>query len=617
MLTAGIIQKTFDDTVPDKTEPIVQILEIKRLGTNAAMERYRICISDGEYFQQGMLATQLNHFVSDETIKENSVIKLTEFLTTAVANRKIVIILGLRFISQESSVIGDPKNIEGAPTTVINNNNNSSSSNNSNDNNNNSNVKRKEPASAVTSSPVYTKRVTNPGHDLSKVTNFHPISSLNLYQNRWVIKARVTAKSSIRTWSNKKGEGKLFSVDLLDSSGGQLKATMFKDAVDKFHRIFEVDKVFIISKGTLKIADKKFNTIPNEYELTLNVDSDVQAVDDDTSIQTQTFEFNTIDKIKEINPNDSTDIIGIVTVIHPIGSIVTKKTQKEMMKRTIVITDQSCSSIELTFWGEQAQEFNENKLSGYPVIAVKSCKVSDFGGKSLSTSFSSQVFINPDRNETRELRNWWDTQGHKAEIDNLSNKRADGSSDVDKSIRKTLSCIKDEHLGMKNFKQPDYFTCRATITHFKGDFENPPYYNSCPGKNSNGKDCQKKVEQDGNGWRCNGCNRVYSSSSPRYVLSLTASDPTGSSWLSAFNDQAAQILNVTAQQLHIIKESGNDDNFKKIFEDANFKQYVFVLKVGQSNTGDEIRSQTHIVSISAIDYKKECRLLVDSIEQYM
>lgn len=46
-----------------------------------------------------------------------------------------------------------------------------------------------------------------------------PISGLSPYQNKWVIKARVTAKPPIRTWSNAKGEGKLFSMDLMDESG--------------------------------------------------------------------------------------------------------------------------------------------------------------------------------------------------------------------------------------------------------------------------------------------------------------------------------------------------------------------------------------------------------------
>ena len=50
--------------------------------------------------------------------------------------------------------------------------------------------------------------------------NILPINALNSYQNRWTIKARVTAKSDIRRYSNARGEGKFFSFDLLDGQEG-------------------------------------------------------------------------------------------------------------------------------------------------------------------------------------------------------------------------------------------------------------------------------------------------------------------------------------------------------------------------------------------------------------
>lgn len=69
-----------------------------------------------------------------------------------------------------------------------------------------------------------------------------PISSLSPYQNKWVIKARVTSKSAIRTWANPKGEGKLFSMDLMDESG-EIRATAFKAECDKFYEMIQVRKI--------------------------------------------------------------------------------------------------------------------------------------------------------------------------------------------------------------------------------------------------------------------------------------------------------------------------------------------------------------------------------------
>ena len=52
----------------------------------------------------------------------------------------------------------------------------------------------------------------------------------------------MTAKSSIRTYSNSRGEGKLFNVTLVDETG-EIRATMFKEVVDKFYNLLEVNQV--------------------------------------------------------------------------------------------------------------------------------------------------------------------------------------------------------------------------------------------------------------------------------------------------------------------------------------------------------------------------------------
>ena len=71
-----------------------------------------------------------------------------------------------------------------------------------------------------------------------------PINSLNPYSsNKWTIKARVTSKGEVRNWTNARGAGKLFSVDLLDELGGEIRGTFFNQQVDKFEPLLEKDKV--------------------------------------------------------------------------------------------------------------------------------------------------------------------------------------------------------------------------------------------------------------------------------------------------------------------------------------------------------------------------------------
>lgn len=70
------------------------------------------------------------------------------------------------------------------------------------------------------------------------------LNVLNNLLHRWVIKARVVNKSAIRTWSNSRGEGKLFSMDLVDESG-EIRCTAFRDQCDKFYDMIEVISVLL------------------------------------------------------------------------------------------------------------------------------------------------------------------------------------------------------------------------------------------------------------------------------------------------------------------------------------------------------------------------------------
>lgn len=51
----------------------------------------------------------------------------------------------------------------------------------------------------------------------------------------------------------------------------------------------------------------------------------------------------------------------------------------------------------------QAEKFDGSEQ---PVVAIKGARLSDFGGRSLSTLFSSTVMVNPDIPEAIKLRAW-------------------------------------------------------------------------------------------------------------------------------------------------------------------------------------------------------------------
>ena len=441
-----------------------------------------------------------------------------------------------------------------------------------------------------------------------------PIASLNPYQSRWAIKARVTNKSELKTWKNERGEGKLFSVDLLDQSGGQIKATMFNEAVDKFWGVFQPNHVYMIGKGVLKMANRKFSVIPNDYEMTLNVDAEVEEVTEgDNTILEQKFAFVPMDCLLRIPPEDTVDVIGVVKSVSQIYPVMSKMTQKQLTKRLLTLTDKSLVSVEVTFWGDLAEKYGDNILN--KVIAVKAAKVSAYGGensRALSTLFGSRVFVEPDVPETQALSEWYETTGKDAVLEHITRK-GQGSGGIDP--RKNFAQLKVEDLGLRPDKS-FFFTIRCTPVFFRHGGDKPPYYDACPTPN-----CNRKVTLNSSTsrWRCENCNQEFPSPSPRYILSLQAVDATGEQWLTAFNDVAQILLGQSAQTLSEFKEAGNTTAYEKVFKDAVFKTYLMKCRAKQ-----ELNKETgaaavryHVLAVTPVNYKQESHLLLEEIQAYL
>lgn len=109
---------------------------------------------------------------------------------------------------------------------------------------------RVQPSYSMNTGPVV--RNEAPSHITS-------INHLNPYMNRWTILGRCTSKADLRRWSNSRGEGKVFSFDLLDKSG-DIRITAFNDQAEEFDPIIEVGCMYSVSKGSLKPKRPVSNT---------------------------------------------------------------------------------------------------------------------------------------------------------------------------------------------------------------------------------------------------------------------------------------------------------------------------------------------------------------------
>ncbi|KAG6596695.1 replication protein A 70 kDa DNA-binding subunit A [Cucurbita moschata] len=682
------------ESTAETFQPVVQVIDLKLVNTaqQSGSERYRLLLSDGTHYQQGMLGTQLNGLVKSGKLQKGSIVQLKQYVCNPVQERLIIIVIELDVVVEMCEFIGEPvpatRSVTGAfsgnpqssvatsPSSGIAGKMNVSSASSELPKVNQSHASHVGAYSNTPESGRYTASIapplypnkTDPGTRFNGSSSlsgsygdqkmaYHnngsdnprpplnayacpqptyqqppsmysnrgpvakneapprimPITALNPYQGRWTIKARVTSKGELRHYNNPRGDGKVFSFDLLDAHRGEIRVTCFNMVADQFYNQIEPGKVYFISKGSLKPAQKNFNHLKNDFEIFLESTSTIQpCFEDDQSIPQQQFHFHQISEIEGMDNNSVVDLIGVVTSINPSTSIM-RKNGIETQKRTLQLKDMSGRSVELTLWGNfcqaEGQRLQNMCDSGmFPVLAVKSGRVSDFNGKAVGTISSSQLSVEPDFPEARTLREWFEKEGRSTPSVSISREVSSiGRTDV----RKTISQIKDERLGTS--EKPDWITVSATVSFIKVDNF---CYTACPIMIGD-RQCSKKVTNNGDGkWRCDRCDQSVDECDYRYILQLQIQDHTGLTWVTAFQEGGEEIMGVPAKRLYYLKyEEQDDEKFAEIIRKVLFTKFIMKLKIKEETFSDEQRVRSTVVKAESINFSTESRFLLDLMEK--
>uniref|UniRef100_A0A8C6KGF3 Replication protein A subunit n=1 Tax=Nothobranchius furzeri TaxID=105023 RepID=A0A8C6KGF3_NOTFU len=588
--------------------------------------RFRVMMSDGRHtLSSFMLSTQLNYLAEENILAPNCVCILKKHVTNILKDgRRVVIILETELIKPAEEVsgkIGDP-----TPYFDVN----------------------------IGFSRDFAKKAPSvmpdtPGGS-SKVV---PIASLNPYQSKWTIRARVTNKSSIRTWSNSRGEGKLFSMEIVDESG-EIRVTAFTQEVDKFFPLIEVGKVYYISKGSLKIANKQYTSVKNDYEMTLNGETSIVPCEDSCDVPTVQCDFVSIAELENRDKDAIVDVIGVCKSVDEMTRLTTKN-NREVSKRTLSLMDMSGKLVTVTLWGEEAEKFDG---SGQPIVAIKAAKLSDFGGRSLSASFSSTLMVNPDIPEAYKLRVYkhifilalrslkpfslsfraeaaetslldccrgilispflvqtfgicsnessvlgellFDKEGHAMDGQSLTETKGSGGGSTN---WKTLSDVKNEHLG--HGEKADYYTCIATVVFLRKE---NCLYQACPTQ-----DCNKKVVDQHNGmFRCEKCDKDFPNFKYRLILSANIADYTDNQWVTCFQESAEAILGQNAAYLGQLRDS-SEAALDEVFQQSNFNTFVFRNRVKLETYNDESRVKATVFDVKPVDHRDYSKRLIINI----
>uniref|UniRef100_A0A8B9LLE0 Replication protein A subunit n=1 Tax=Astyanax mexicanus TaxID=7994 RepID=A0A8B9LLE0_ASTMX len=536
------------------SNPVLQCVNIRKIDGGSGPVRFRLMMSDGLHTMSSfMLSTQLNYLAEQSLVAPNCVCTVKRSVTNVLKDgRPVVIILDMEVIKPADQVggkIGDPTPyVEGQ-----------------------SKPPQPAPAPAPSSRPLqpqngsdghmnrgpsrdFGRKPMNAPNTPSGTSKIVPIASLNPYQSKWTIRARVTNKSAIRTWSNSRGDGKLFSMEIVDE--------------------IEVRKVYYISKGSLKIANKQYTSLKNDYEMTLNGESTIIPCEDSQDVPMVQCDFVAIADLEAREKDAIVDVIGVCKSVEDVMRITTKNS-REVSKRNIQLMDMSGRVIQVTMWGNEAETFDG---SGQPILAIKGARLSDFGGRSLSTLYSSTLMINPDIPEALNV-----------------------------TVIFSFLLIYVLSPPPVSSTQADYFTCIGTIVYMRKE---NCLYQACPSK-----DCNKKVVDQQNGmFRCEKCDKEFPDFKYRLMLSANIADFGDNQWVTCFQDSAETLLGQKADYIGQLKES-NEAAFDEVFQHANFNTFVFRNRVKLETYNDESRIKVTVMEAKPVDHKEYSKRLIMNIRK--
>ncbi|KAF9398005.1 Replication factor A protein 1 [Mortierella sp. AD011] len=537
--------------------------------------------------QASILGTNLGCHVESGAVVKNTIIRLTKYSIRPISGKKIILAVDIDILDTFGDIgkIGIPVNVDPDPTAP----------------------------GQGTSGADQQQHITNPYQQ-----QFHqqqqqqqqqqlvspsggpvfPISSLNPYQNRWTIMARVTQKSDIKTWVKPGAtQGRLFSMTLMDESG-EIKATAFSQQVDDFYNTIEEGKVYFISNAKVDMAKKQFSNVKNDYELILQRDTQINPAPENSHVPEMRYNFVSLSSLAEVNEKETVDVVAIIKDIGEVSNNISQKTNRPVVKRDLTLVDNTGYTTRLTLWGNQAESF---AVSGSnPVIAFKGVSVSNYGGKSLNAFGGSTFKLNPEITEAFKLRSWFDQQGQSTNFQSHTSEYSSSKA----APRMTFDEFKDASANLDPMQQL-YFETKGTVV-MMSKTENTFYYPACPTPN-----CNKKVTEDSNGWRCEKCNLTHPEPEYRYIMGVNIADHTGHNWLQAFNDAGNIIVGRPAVELVM-----NQQEIKPTFDRATFKSYIFRCRAKQETYGDEAKTRFTIVAATPVSWVDESKHILKELQSY-
>ena len=577
-------------------------------------ELYTLTLSDDEYSYSKFIYCKTNSSPDIEVGKYINIIRICPMLLEAHKEKA--------FLIKELSVLKkDSLNIIKSPPYTENKNNNIY--------NTISNIEKENPDyNYKADDKVYTS-----------------LKLLTTLSKDYKLLVKVTSKGEIKQYRS--GKGKLFSFVIMDELGNKMQAVGFDKIADKFKDEIVENNIYEITGGYIRTADKRFDPPGSDYKLILTESTTITKKDDEEKNFKDKFtdpdnKFWNINEIKEAQINT---IVNVVCLVGDKGEPTYKDTKSgSILIRKMFVLDQSNEKMELTLW----RNLTQLNMNNGDILVCKKVRVNDFGGKNLTSTTESKIYINPIISDFPEIAKEIQSLKLFAEQNEI-NKRINPQSDNnnnDNSIKKNESTkanitsnkpeINNSNINNNNTIQKKefndkivyidsildemnkyaltdfdhrfpFYKIRATVTHLGHTEKN--FYPGCPNR-----ECNRKLTFSNGDWICQSCRQSFKTPRYYYSLNIRVKDCSSEYWVDIFGKPAEMIMNINADDYRNILVNRDEEKLGQISEGVEYKEFYFLLKVRLNKYNDTTKKKFTATKIERINKKESTGKLMNDLK---
>ena len=574
-------------------------------------ELYTLTLSDAEYSYSKFIYCKTSTSPEIEVGKYINIIRICPMILEA-HKEKAFLIKELSLLNKSSLIIiKSPPYIE----------------NKSNNANNMNNFIERE-------NPEY----TNYSQDEKTYTSLKLLTTLS---KDYKLLVKVTSKGEVKQY--KSGKGKLFSFVMMDELGNKMQAVAFDKAVDKFIDEITENEIYEISGGYLRTSDKKFDPPGSDYKLIVTENTTIIKKNDEEKNFKDKFtdpdnKFWSLNEVKDAPVNT---IVNVVCIVADKGETNYKDTKSgSILIRKMYVMDQSSEKMELTLW----RNLTQLNVNNGDILVCKKIRVNDFGGKNLTSTTESKIYINPIitdfpeiSKEIQSLKIYSEQNELNKDI-NQDEKNSNNNNNENNNIKKKeeiknniinnnisaniiqkkeyndkivyIDYILDE---MNKYIMTDFdhrfpfYKIRATVTHLGHTEKN--FYPGCPNR-----ECNRKLTFANGDWICQSCRQSFKNPRYYYSLNIRVKDCSSEYWVDIFGKPAEMIMNISADDYRNILVNRDEEKLSQISEGVEYKEFYFLLKVKLNKYNDTTKKKFTATKIEKINKKENIGRLINDIK---